>query len=178
MAGVQAETKLWEELLERECRTLEDFYRRVGRHLRVESSRENLHKTKGGGKDSTKDATTTSNNNNYKKSNKRKNERPTEKQPELKRQEVPKAPMRFNNYTELSAPIDHIYAVTNQQERYRQSKPIKRERAKRDPNKFYWYHNDIGHDTNNCYALKDEIERLIKEERLRQYVQQNNERRE
>ncbi|PON41634.1 hypothetical protein PanWU01x14_288080, partial [Parasponia andersonii] len=57
----------------------------------------------------------------------------------------------------------HIYAVTNQKEQYRQPKPMKRDRTKRDPNKFCRYHNDIGHDTNNCFALKDEIERLIKE---------------
>ncbi|PON56454.1 hypothetical protein PanWU01x14_181470 [Parasponia andersonii] len=81
MAGVQPETKFWEKLLERECRTFEDFYRRVGRHLRVESSRENLYKMKKEGeKDTAKDATMTNNNNN-KKSNKRNNEQSTEKQP-------------------------------------------------------------------------------------------------
>ncbi|PON80612.1 hypothetical protein PanWU01x14_001680 [Parasponia andersonii] len=74
--------------------------------------------------------------------------------------------MRFNNYTELNAPIDHIYVVTNQQKRYRQPELMKRERVRCDPNKFCQYHNDIGHDTNNCFALKDEIERLIKEGRL------------
>ncbi|PON35783.1 hypothetical protein PanWU01x14_333490 [Parasponia andersonii] len=79
MAGVRLETKLWEKLLKRECRTLEDFYRRVGRHLRVESSRENHHKTKKEGeKDTTKDATRITNNNN-KKLKKRKNEQSAEK---------------------------------------------------------------------------------------------------
>ncbi|PON66054.1 hypothetical protein PanWU01x14_112810 [Parasponia andersonii] len=81
MARVRPETKLCEELLERECRTLEEFYRRVGRHIRVESLCENLHKmTKEGGKDATKDATINDNNND-KKSNKRSNEHSTEKQP-------------------------------------------------------------------------------------------------
>ncbi|PON68030.1 hypothetical protein PanWU01x14_098340, partial [Parasponia andersonii] len=86
--------------------------------------------------------------------------------------------MRFNNYTELNAPIDHIYMVTNLQEWYRQPEPMKRDRVRRKPNKFCRYHNDIGHDTNNCFTLKDEIERFIKERRLQQYSKQNNERRE
>ncbi|PON33958.1 hypothetical protein PanWU01x14_348430 [Parasponia andersonii] len=122
MARVRPETKLWEELLERECRTLEDFYQRVGRHLRLESSSENLQKTKKGGRtDATKDAVITNN------------------------------------------------SVTNQKERFRQPEPMKRDRTMRDPNK---------HDTNNCFALKDEIERLIREGRLRQYTRQSDERRE
>ncbi|PON68759.1 hypothetical protein PanWU01x14_093650, partial [Parasponia andersonii] len=174
---VRPETKLWEELLERECRTLEDFYRRVGRHLRLESSRENLQKTKKGGKtDAAKVAVITDNSGN--KKNKRNNEQANENQPRPKRQETSKAPMRFNNHTELNTPIDHIYAVINQKERYRQPGPMKRDRAKCDPNKFCRYHNDIGHDTNDCFALKDEIERLIREGRLRQYTRQSDERQE
>ncbi len=50
---------------------------------------------------------------------------------------------------------------------------MKRDRAKRDPNKFCRYHNDIGHHTNNCYALKDEVERLIREGWLQQYTRQD-----
>ncbi|PON44063.1 hypothetical protein PanWU01x14_269990 [Parasponia andersonii] len=177
MAGVRPETKLWEKLLERECRTLEDFYRRVGRHLRLESSHENLQNTKKKGrKDATKDAVITNNNGN--KKNKRNNEQLKENQPRPKRQEISRAPMRFNNHTELNAPINHIYAVTNQKERFRQPEPMKQDRTKCNPNKFCRYHNNIGYDTNNCFALKDEIERLIREGRLRQYTRQNDERRE
>ncbi|PON70440.1 hypothetical protein PanWU01x14_081090, partial [Parasponia andersonii] len=62
MVEVRPKTKLWEELLEREYKTLEDFYQRVGRHLRVEFCQENLHKTtEKGGRDTTKDVTTINN---------------------------------------------------------------------------------------------------------------------
>ncbi|PON38878.1 hypothetical protein PanWU01x14_309040, partial [Parasponia andersonii] len=64
------------------------------------------------------------------------NEQLTENQPRPKNQEISRAPMRFNNHTELNAPIDHIYAVINWQERYHQPEPIKQDRAKCDPNKF------------------------------------------
>ena len=45
-SGVLPESKLWEELLEQECRMLIDFYRKVGKYLRIESSKEALHKSK------------------------------------------------------------------------------------------------------------------------------------
>ncbi|PON76258.1 hypothetical protein PanWU01x14_036760, partial [Parasponia andersonii] len=146
-------------------------------HLRVESSHENLQKTKKEGrKDATKDGIITNNNGN--KKNKKSNEQLMENQPRPKKQEISRAPIWFNNHTELNAPIDHIYAVSNQKERYHQPEPMKRDRAKRDPNKFCQYHNDIGHDTNNYFSLKDETERLIKEGRLQQYTRQNDKRRE
>ncbi|PON78805.1 hypothetical protein PanWU01x14_017040, partial [Parasponia andersonii] len=64
MAKVQPETKLWEELLEREYKTLKDFYQRVCWHLSMESSHINLYKIKRKGrKERTKDATITTNNN-------------------------------------------------------------------------------------------------------------------
>ena len=74
-----------------------------------------------------------------------------------------------------SSPLPVTSGVTNQQVQYRQQGPMKQDRAKRDPNKFCRYHNDIGHHTNNCYALKDEVERLIREGWLQQYTRQDDE---
>ena len=33
---------------------------------------------------------------------------------------------------------------------------------KRNPNKFYLYHYDHGHDTEECIQLRDEIKELIR----------------
>ncbi|KAL5766190.1 hypothetical protein ACOSP7_016807 [Xanthoceras sorbifolium] len=40
----------------------------------------------------------------------------------------------------------------------------------RNPNKFYAYHNKAGHNTVDCFELKDAIEDLIRRGRLRDYV--------
>ena len=40
--GVLSESKLWEELQEKECRTLADFNRKEDKHLRIENSKKAL----------------------------------------------------------------------------------------------------------------------------------------
>ena len=44
------------------------------------------------------------------------------------------------------------------------------DRSKRNQNKYCRYHQDIGHTTEECIALKDEIEKLIQEGYLQNYV--------
>ena len=45
MGGVCPKTKLWNDLQERDCRTLEEFYARAEKYLRVENTEEALGKT-------------------------------------------------------------------------------------------------------------------------------------
>ncbi|KAL5565807.1 hypothetical protein UlMin_028971 [Ulmus minor] len=45
---------------------------------------------------------------------------------------------------------------------------------RRDNTKYCHYHRDIGHVTEECRVLKDEIERLIQRGQLRNYVRGNN----
>ncbi|KAL5779183.1 hypothetical protein ACOSQ2_009920 [Xanthoceras sorbifolium] len=40
----------------------------------------------------------------------------------------------------------------------------------RNPNKFCAYHNEVGHNTADCFELKDAIKDLIRRGRLRDYV--------
>ncbi|XP_030487109.2 uncharacterized protein LOC115704026 [Cannabis sativa] len=42
--------------------------------------------------------------------------------------------------------------------------------SKRDPNKYCKFHKDIGHKTDECHQLKDEIESLIVQGHFKQYV--------
>lgn len=53
---------------------------------------------------------------------------------------------------------------------FRRVDPMKGPRAKRDMTKYYRFHKDYGHTTNECRQLKDEIEGLISRGYLRQYV--------
>ncbi|XP_052176651.1 uncharacterized protein LOC127790956 [Diospyros lotus] len=48
--------------------------------------------------------------------------------------------------------------------------PIKTPNKFRNQEKFCAYHNEVGHDTSKCYALKDAIEELIRRGWLRDYV--------
>ena len=45
MGGVRPKTKLWNDLQERDCRTLEEFYARAEKYLRVKNTEEALGKT-------------------------------------------------------------------------------------------------------------------------------------
>ena len=53
---------------------------------------------------------------------------------------------------------------------YKQLDTMRGDRLKRNQNKYYRYHRDIGHTTEECIALKDEIEKLIQKGYLQNYV--------
>ena len=68
---------------------------------------------------------------------------------------------KYTNYHSLTAPLDHIYVVMDKN-LYRPPEPMKGDRVHRDIKKNYAFQKDIGHTTDKCMALKDEIERLIR----------------
>ena len=53
---------------------------------------------------------------------------------------------------------------------YKRPAPIRKDISKRDTTTFCHFHNNYGHDTNECNQLKDEIEFLIRQGHLRRYV--------
>ena len=68
---------------------------------------------------------------------------------------------KYTNYHSLNAPIDYIYAVTNKG-LYKKPDMIINDRSCRDVKKNCAIHKEVGHNTERCIALKDEIERLIR----------------
>ena len=60
------------------------------------------------------------------------------------------------------APLDHVYAMTDIS-LYRSLEPMKRDRVHKDIKRNCAFYKDIGHITDRCVALKDEIERFIKD---------------
>ena len=77
---------------------------------------------------------------------------------------------RFTNYTALVESRAEVYQATSSSVPYKRPAPIRKDISKRDTTKFYHFHNDYGHDTNECNQLKDEIEFLIRQGHLRRYV--------
>ncbi|KAM6569259.1 hypothetical protein CsatB_017244 [Cannabis sativa] len=53
---------------------------------------------------------------------------------------------------------------------YQKPPPLYRDSSRRDPSKRCEYHNDIGHNTNECKNLKDEIENLIRLGHLYEWI--------
>ena len=66
-------------------------------------------------------------------------------------------------------PLDHIYMVTDKG-LYRSPELMKSKTTRRDIKRNYAFHKDIGHTTDRCVALKDEIERLIRASHFEEFA--------
>ncbi|GMN54060.1 hypothetical protein TIFTF001_023183 [Ficus carica] len=49
--------------------------------------------------------------------------------------------------------------------------PLRADRARRNQNKYCNFHKDVGHDTKDCIQLRDQIELLIRDGHLREFVE-------
>ena len=160
--GVLLEISFWDELQQKECRKVDEFYRKACKYLKLEDTKEALCKIKG---------TTTGKNNNLergvddqKRQGKRRGENKRAKS--LKKQK--NGPLenkgslpKYKNYHSLTASLDHVYTIKDRN-LYRPPEPMKGDRVRRDIKRNCVFHKDIGHTTDKCVALKDEIKRLIR----------------
>ncbi|XP_060968295.1 uncharacterized protein LOC115703803 [Cannabis sativa] len=76
----------------------------------------------------------------------------------------------YTIYTELNETWENIYLVHEQKVTFGKPEPMRHARNKRDPNRYCKYHKDIGHTTEECRQLKDEIESIIARGHFKQYV--------
>ncbi|KAL5544296.1 hypothetical protein UlMin_008080 [Ulmus minor] len=77
---------------------------------------------------------------------------------------------RFRDYTPTTVPVATIYTENEHLGIFTIPPAIKTPVNRRDNTKYCCYHRDIGHITEECRVLKDEIERLIQRGQLRNYV--------
>ena len=75
----------------------------------------------------------------------------------------------YTEYHALTATIEEIYVATQNREEYRPPRPLRSDATKRNQTKYCRFHRDRGHDTNDCWDLKDEIEALIRRGRIPEY---------
>ncbi|XP_060961959.1 uncharacterized protein LOC115723264 [Cannabis sativa] len=73
-------------------------------------------------------------------------------------------------YTELNETRENIYFAHEKKVAFDKLEPMRNARSKRDPNRYCKFHKDIGHTTDECCQLKDEIESLIARGHFKQYV--------
>ncbi|XP_021714879.1 uncharacterized protein LOC110682842 [Chenopodium quinoa] len=80
---------------------------------------------------------------------------------------VAKPLMRYSLYTPLNTPRAAIYSVNQNREGW--TRPIPMKARPRDVKKYWMFHRDVGHYTEECTQLKDNIEELIRKGHLTQY---------
>ena len=77
---------------------------------------------------------------------------------------------RFTEYARLNAPRRQILMDIEKEPDLRWMKPLRADPAKLDKNKYCRFHKDVGHDTDDCRQLKDEIEFLIRKGNLNHFT--------
>ncbi|XP_014519756.1 uncharacterized protein LOC106776801 [Vigna radiata var. radiata] len=133
-------------------KTLEELRQRAADEARVEEMKQNYRREMQDAKD--------------------KSEGKQQGQPQrpggVKGRDGPRVP-RFPQYTPLNAPRARILqeALSTQVMRTPQKRPTP---PGADSSKHCLYHQNMGHDTEDCMTLKDQIEELIQAGHLKQYV--------
>ena len=79
----------------------------------------------------------------------------------------PRPPVgKFTNFTPLIAPIDQVLMQIKDEGALTFPGKLKGDPNKRPRDKYGHFHRDHGHDTANCYDLKQQIEALIRQGKL------------
>ena len=73
---------------------------------------------------------------------------------------------RFTNFTPLNAPLDQVLMQIKDEGALTFPGKLNSDPTKRSRNKYCRFHRDHGHDTTDCYDLKQQIKALIKEGKL------------
>ncbi|XP_077245999.1 uncharacterized protein LOC143885828 [Tasmannia lanceolata] len=95
-------------------------------------------------------------------------QRRDDKAPASRREKSPQR--REENFTPLNTSRRHILAAISDEEFVRWPARMISKGNKRDQSKYCWFHRDHGHDTDECWQLKKEIEQLIGRGYLKKYV--------
>ena len=69
---------------------------------------------------------------------------------------------RFTSFTTLTALIDLVLMQIKDEGTLTFPEKLKGDPNKRPRDKYYRFHRDHGHDTTDCYNLKQQIEALIR----------------
>ncbi|XP_075633449.1 uncharacterized protein LOC142605909 [Castanea sativa] len=90
---------------------------------------------------------------------------------EDRRSKPPKG--KFTSFTPLTAPIDQVLMQIKDEGSLTFLGKLKGDPNRRSRDKYCRFHRDHGHDTADCYDLKQEIEAFIKQEKLQRFINKN-----
>ena len=77
---------------------------------------------------------------------------------------------RFTSFTLLTASIDQVLMQIKDEEVLTFLGKLKSDPNKRSRNKYCRFYRDHGHDTADCYDLKQQIKALIRQGKLQRFV--------
>ncbi|XP_030943701.1 uncharacterized protein LOC115968442 [Quercus lobata] len=77
---------------------------------------------------------------------------------------------KFTSFTPLTAPINQVLMQIKNEEVLTFPRKLKGDPNKKSKDKYYCFHRDHGHDTTNCYKLKQQIKALIRQGMLQRFV--------
>jgi hypothetical protein len=80
---------------------------------------------------------------------------------------------RFNHFTPLNAPMDRIFMQIKDDPALKWPGKLLTNPDRRAKDKYCRFHKDHGHNTENCYDLKRQIEELIKQGKLQRFVERD-----
>ena len=77
---------------------------------------------------------------------------------------------RFTSFTPLNAPLDQVLMQIKDEGALTFPRKLKSDPTKRSKNKYCRFHCDHGHDTADCYDLKQQIKAFIREGNMQKFV--------
>ncbi|XP_030959200.1 uncharacterized protein LOC115981169 [Quercus lobata] len=80
---------------------------------------------------------------------------------------------RNQQYTPLNIPLEQVLMQIRDDPSLKWPKKMKRDPNKRNRNKYCRFHRDHGHDTEECFNLKQQIKNLIRQGKLRNFLGQD-----
>nr|GEU51734.1 reverse transcriptase domain-containing protein [Tanacetum cinerariifolium] len=86
------------------------------------------------------------------------------------RGEIPKDGRRSNNFTPITRTPKEIFAAESR--KFKPPPPMVTLAKKRSSNKFCEFHNDKGHNTNECVQLRKQIEELVRAGKLSYFIKE------
>nr|XP_017233105.1 PREDICTED: uncharacterized protein LOC108207158 [Daucus carota subsp. sativus] len=140
---------------------MNDLQERAGKYIKAEESLRKSQSTQGPNTNFKKRG----NDAEYNAENKYPKRDDDEKSPAKK-----KVGPRFTEYARLNAPRSQILLEIEKDESVRWPKPIRTDPEKRNKDLYCRFHKDIGHKTDDCGQLKDEIEFLIRRGKLSKFT--------
>ncbi|XP_074363199.1 uncharacterized protein LOC141703637 [Apium graveolens] len=166
IAGLKEGSKFWKSLQASEPRTLAEFYEQAEPFKRVEKSMRELKISESYRDKRDRSSSPDERRKTYRRSSSpKKSARGKETTKDSGRPYTSK----WQTHTPLVASIDHIYATYVGKGVFRKATPLT-DYNKRDTSKYCAYHEATGHDTADCRQLKDEIETLIRQGKLTEWV--------
>ena len=81
---------------------------------------------------------------------------------------------RNQQYTPLNVPLEQVLMQIKDNLSLKWPEKMKGDPNKRNQNKYCRFHKDHGHDTDECFDLKQQIENLIRQRKLSNFLGRDN----